>query len=196
MRHSSMFVTVSLIAVACLGSPSSRADATVTVAETPAAGDTSAAELRRRFAGSYRYAGDAREQRSRLEAIDRSVASFFFAVRGMARSKIDDRTRIMPTCVFEFSDGKIRSTVPGHPVAVSPETGAPASYRVDDDAIVLTQRFDGPRLVQIFRADEGGTRKNEFTMSADGKLLFMKATLSSPKLSIPVVYTLTYSRVP
>ena len=56
------------------------------------------------------------------------------------------------------------------------------------------QRFDGQRLVQVFRADEGGTRTNELTLSPDGALLVMKATLSSPKLSIPVVYTLTYRR--
>ena len=72
---------------------------------------------------------------------------------------------------------------------------APAPYRVEDDAIVLTQRFEGSHLVQVFKADEGGTRKNEFSLSPDGKTLFMKATLSSPKLSIPVVYTLTYRRV-
>jgi hypothetical protein len=187
---------LALCIVAALGfaSPSTRADAT-----TPGAGSGATAptieELRGHFTGLYRYAGDAREQQMRVDAIDRSVASIFFAARGIARSKIEDRTRIMPTCKFEFADGQIRSTVPGHAVAVSPETGAPAPYRVDDDAIVLTQRFEGSRIVQIFRADEGGTRRNEFSLSADEKLLFVKATLSSPKLSTPVVYTLTYRRV-
>ena len=154
----------------------------------------SAPDLRTRYAGSYRYAGSAAEQKARADAIDRSVGTFFFAVRGIARAKVADRTRIMPTCKFDFSGGNIRSTVPGHAVAVSPETGAPAAYRVDDDAVVLSQRFDGQRLVQMFRADEGGTRTNEFMLSPDGALLTMKATLSSPKLSVPVVYTLTYRR--
>lgn len=85
--------------------------------------------------------------------------------------------------------------VPGHAVAVSAETGEPAAYRVDDDALLLSQRFEGSRLVQVFTADEGGTRRNEFTLSPDGALLTMKATLSSPKLSIPFVYTLTYRRM-
>jgi hypothetical protein len=152
-------------------------------------------DLRLRFAGTYRYVGDAREQRLRAEAIDRSVASLFFALRGMARAKIDDRTRIMPTCKLEFGDGQIRSTVPGLPVAVSPETGAPAPYRVGDDAIVLSQRFEGARLVQTFTADEGGTRRNEYTLGQDGKLLFVTATVRSPRLPVPVVYTLTYRRV-
>ena len=152
-------------------------------------------DLRARYAGSYRYAGSAAEQKMRAEAIDRSVETFFFVVRGMARARLTDRTRIMPTCKFEFGGGNIRSTVPGHAVAVSPENGAPAPYRVDDDAIVLSQRFEGQRLVQVFRADEGGTRTNEFTLSPDGTLLVMKATLSSPKLSIPVIYTLTYRRI-
>jgi len=182
-----------LVATATLLSSTSRADSTAR--DGSGASVPSTEELRSRFAGLYRYAGDAREQQLRLEAIDRSVASLFFAVRGVARSKIEDRTRIMPTCKFEFGDGQIRSTVPGHAVAVSPETGAPTHYRVEDDPIVLTQRFEGARIVQVFRADEGGTRRNEFSLSADGKLLFVRATLSSPKLSIPVVYTLTYRRV-
>ncbi len=155
----------------------------------------SAADLPSRYAGSYRYAGTEAEQKARALAIDRSVEGFFFAVRSMARAKVADRTRIMPTCKFEFSGGNIRSTVPGHAVAISPQNGAPAPYRVDDDAIVLSQRFDGQRLVQVFRADEGGTRTNEFTLSLDGALLVMKATLSSPKLPFPVVYTLTYRRI-
>ena len=184
------------MAAASLCSPASRADAPAPSAEAPDGGAApSPAELRARFAGLYRYAGDAREQKLRLDAIDRSVAGFFFAVRGMARAKIADRTRIMATCKFELGDGQIRSTVPGLPVAVSPETGAPASYRVDDDAIVLSQRFEGTRLVQVFTADEGGSRRNELTLSADGKTLVMKATLSSPRLSTPVVYELTYRRV-
>jgi hypothetical protein len=183
-----------VIMLASFACPAARADGTVPGILRASAGPP-IAELRSQYAGSYRYAGDAKEQQARLDAIDRSVSSFFFAVRGMARASIEDRTRIMPTCKFEFPSGKIASTVPGHAVAVSPETGAPAPYRVEDDAIVLTQRFEGSHLVQVFKADEGGTRKNEFSLSPDGKLLFMKATLSSPKLSIPVVYTLTYRRV-
>jgi hypothetical protein len=193
MRASRLPLVLCIVAAVGLASPGTRADSAAPGAGSGASAPT-VEELRSRFTGFYRYAGDAAEQQRRVDAIDRSVASLFFAVRGMARSKIEDRTRIMPTCKFEFGDGQIRSTVPGHAVAISPETGAPAPYRVEDDAIVLTQRFEGARIVQVFRADEGGTRKNEFSLSADGKLLFVKATLSSPKLPIPVVYTLTYRR--
>lgn len=194
-------VAASVVVAACLASPASRADAPGALGVSAAAASpTSVAtdanvELRSRYAGFYRYAGDAREQKARLAAVSKSAESFFFAVRGLARAKIDDRTRIMASCRFEFTEGKIRSTVPGHPVAVSPESGVAAAYRVEDDAIALSQRFDGARLVQVFKADEGGTRRNEFTLSVDGALLTMKATLSSPKLSVPVVYTLTYRRV-
>ncbi len=194
MIHPRIPVALCVAVAAVVGSPPSRADESAP-ADAATTGGPSIADLRCRFAGLYGYVGDAREQRLRVEAIDRSVASLFFAVRGMARSKIEDRTRIMPTCRFEFGGGQIRSTVPGYAVAVSPETGAPAPYRIDHDAIVLSQRFEGARIVQVFTADEGGTRRNEFTLSADGKVLFVKVTLSSPRLSVPVVYTLTYRRV-
>ena len=192
-----IMVAACLIASTCFIADVGRADP----GTANGAGDRSAeprasvVDLRARFAGFYRYAGTEAEQKARAEAIDRSVEGFFFALRGMVRAKVAERTRIMPTCKFEFSGGIIRSTVPGYAIAVSPESGAPAPYRVDDDAIVLSQRFEGQRLVQVFRADEGGTRTNELTLSPDGALLVMRATLSSPKLSIPVVPTLTYRRV-
>jgi hypothetical protein len=192
-------IAAGVLATACVSAAAAHADEAgangANGAGDGAAGSRPpAAELRARFAGSYRYAGTEAEQRARAQAIEHSLEALFFAVRGIARAKVVERTRIMPTCRFEFIEGSIRSTVPGHAVAISPETGAPAPYRVGDDAIVLSQRFEGQRLVQVFRADEGGTRTNEFTLSADGALLVMKATLSSPRLPIPVVYTLTYRR--
>ena len=187
---------VPLLAATLLTSPAASADP-LAAADLRAGGNPVAAvtpDLRQSYAGSFRYAGDQKERQARADAIDRGVSSFFFAVRGIARSKLEDRTRILATCAFEFTEGKIRSIVPGHPIAASPETGAPTDYRIDADAFILTQRFEGKRLVQTFVADDGGTRKNEFTLSADGKLLFMKATLTSPKLKAPLVYTLTYAR--
>jgi hypothetical protein len=163
-------------------------DGGVAVATLP-----TAEELRSRYAGLYRYAGDAREQKAHDEAIDRSVETFFFALRAMARAKVAARTRIAPTYKLEFSGGAIRATIPGRAVAVSPENGTPAPYRVDDEPIVLSQRFEGAGLVQTFRSDDGA-RRNDLTLSPDGTVLTMKATLSSPKLSVPVTYTLTYRR--
>ncbi len=196
LRPRSFVFLIPLLAAVTLTSPAVHADALAAPDARGAAtqGAASAPDLRKSYTGTFRYAGDQRERQARADAIERSASSFFVAVRGFARSKLDDRTRILASCTFEFPEGKIRSIVPGHPVATSPETGAPTSYRVDDDAIVLSQRFEGTRLVQTFVADEGGTRKNEFTLSADGRLLFMKATVTSPKLKVPVVYTLTYAR--
>lgn len=186
---------IPLLAATLLTSPTAQAEPLVGDARAQSSqGAATTTDIRQSFAGNFRYAGDQKERQARADAIDRTVSSFFFAVRGIARSKLEDRTRILATCTFEFPEGKIRSIVPGHPTATSPETGAPTGYRVDADAFVLSQRFEGKRLIQTFVADDGGTRKNEFTMSADGKLLFMTATLTSRKLSAPVVYTLTYAR--
>ncbi len=152
-------------------------------------------ELRKRYEGTYRYVGSAREQKAREDAIQRSVSTFFFAIQGIVRLKIEERTRIVDNCTFEFQDGYIRSTVPGHPVALSPDSGAPADYRLNSDAIALSQRFEGKHLVQTFTTDDGGSRRNEFTQSEDGHFLYMRATVTSPRLQIPIVYTLTYARI-
>ena len=111
------------------------------------------------------------------------------------RAKIDERTRIVQRCIFEFPEGQIRSIASGHPVATSPDSGAIAAYHVGDDDVALSQRFEGRHLVHTFTTSDGGSRRNHFTLSNDGRLLTMRATVTSPRLSVSVSYTLTYERM-
>jgi hypothetical protein len=49
-------------------------------------------------------------------------------------------------------------------------------------------------LVQTFKAEDG-QRVNSFTANAAGQLT-MEATITSPQLEKPVIYTLLYERAP
>jgi hypothetical protein len=148
---------------------------------------------RTRFAGTFRYAGDAREEAARAKAIDRAIETLFFAIRGIARSRLSNGTKIDPSVTFAFDAGKIRSRIPSSPEVVSPENGTPVSYVADGERSTVTQRLVGSKLTQTFIADEG-QRSNEWTLSADGTTLLLKVTVSSPKLSTPLVYVLTYRK--
>ena len=58
----------------------------------------------------------------------------------------------------------------------------------------LTQVRDGDRITQVFLSDDG-RRENEFTLSPDGQVVMLKVTLTSQRLSVPVVYRLSYKKV-
>jgi hypothetical protein len=76
----------------------------------------------------------------------------------------------------------------------SPENGGQASGRsVQNDPITFTQRFDGNRLVQVITS-ESGSRRSEFTLSADGQTLTMRVTLTSGSLPRALQYALTFRR--
>lgn len=148
------------------------------------------------FTGNFRYAGDAGEQAARKAAIDKAVASLFFAIRPIARSRLSEGTRIDPTVGFAFGGGNIRVKLPPAPDAVSPESGGAVNY-VDDagEASHLSQHIYPGKLTQLYATDDG-SRNNEWTLSPDGNTLKLNVNVFSPKLSAPVIYTLTYKKVP
>jgi hypothetical protein len=151
---------------------------------------------RARFTATFNYAGDAREQAARKAAIDRAVDSLFFAIRGIARSRLDAGTKIDPNVAFNFPPGKIRVKFPGAIDAVSPDNGAAVDYVDDGEKSKLSQRLFTPgRLTQVYAADDG-RRTNEWSLSPDGSTLVVRVTISSPKLSAPAIYNLTYKRTP
>jgi hypothetical protein len=151
------------------------------------------AALQRRFTGEFKFSGGAPEEQAREKAIEQGTSGLFFAIRGIARSKVRDRTKIAPWLKLDFPNATIRSEVPEAPAAVSPSDGSAATYAFGKESLVLTQQFVGDRLVQLFRGRDG-SRENEYSISSDGKTLRVSVKVESPKLTMPVVYSLTYAR--
>jgi hypothetical protein len=148
---------------------------------------------RARFAASFRYVGSSGEQAARRAAIDRGIDTLFFAIRGIARSRLSEGTKIEPWVAFSFDADKIRMRDPSGQ-AVSPANGAPVEHASGGDRSKLSQRLSVGKITQVFVGD-GGQRMNEWVLSPESGTLSLKVTVSSPKLSRPVVYTLTYERV-
>lgn len=148
---------------------------------------------RARFSTSFRYAGTPSEEAARRAAIDRGIDGLFFAFRGIARSRLSDGTKIDPWVNFSFDADKLRIRVPSS-TTVSPANGTFVDYVSGGDRTKLSQRLTGGKITQMFVAGEG-QRVNEWMLSPDASRLWLKVTVSSPKLTRPVVYTLTYERV-
>ena len=161
-------------------------------AHASAEGDAASAEAHRRFTGRFVFRGDGREVAARAAAIDRTVDSLFFAIRPIARSRLTKSVPIDPWVEFSFPSGTIRMRLPSAPDVVSPEDGSPAYSMHDGDRVTTIQRLSGRTLTQSSSTVEGG-RRNDWTLS-DDDTLSLRVTITSPKLSVPLVYSLTYKR--
>jgi hypothetical protein len=150
-------------------------------------------DQRPRFTGTYHYAGNKEEEKARLAAIDRAVEGMSFVIRSAARSRISATTQILGLYSFSFEAGKIRVHAQSRPDMISGENGEAADYVYNGKRSELTQRHVGDRIFQGFASDDG-RRENEFRLSEDGQMLTLKVTLTSPRLSVPVVYSLSYKK--
>jgi hypothetical protein len=150
-------------------------------------------DQRVRFAGTYRYAGNAQEEAARNAAINHGVEGLSFVTRSTARSRVSATTQILGFYSFSFEPGKIVVRPQSRAEMISGDKGEPADYVYNGKKSTLTQVLAGDRITQVF-VSEDGRRENEFTLSKDGQMLTLKVTLSSARLSNPVVYVLSYKR--
>ena len=188
-RH---FVTISLLCAAARFAVDGRAQ---TTANDPAKASSPAvsADPRARFTGTYRYAGSAQEEAARRAAIDHAVEGLSFITRSTARSRVSATTQILGSYSFSFEPGKILVRPQSRPEMISGDKGEPVDYVYNGKRSRLTQSIVGDRISQAFVSDDG-RRENEFTLSKDGQVLTLNVTLTSARLSKPVVYSLSYKK--
>jgi hypothetical protein len=166
-----------------------------TTANDPAKASSPAvsADPRARFTGTYRYAGSAQEEEARRAAIDHAVEGLSFITRSTARSRVSATTQILGSYSFSFEPGKILVRPQSRPEMISGDKGEPVDYVYNGKRSRLTQSIVGDRISQAFVSDDG-RRENEFTLSKDGQVLTLNVTLTSARLSKPVVYSLSYKK--
>jgi len=162
-------------------------------AQTAANASAASADSRARFTGTYRYAGGAQEEEARKAAIDHAVEGMSSFTRSIARNRVTATTQIPGFYTFSFDRGKIKVHPESRPEMISGDKGEPADYVYNGKKSTLTQVFAGDRITQAFVSDDG-KRENEFTLSKDGQSLTLKVTVTNPRLSNPVVYSLSYKR--
>jgi hypothetical protein len=151
------------------------------------------ADQRARFTGTYRYAGSAQEEEAWKAAIDHAVEGLSFVIRSTARNRVSATTQILGFYSFSFEPGKIIVRPQSRPEMISGDKGEPAEYVYNGKHSKLTQVLAADRITQVFVSDDG-RRENEFALSQDGQVLRLKVTLTSPRLSNPVTYALSYKK--
>jgi hypothetical protein len=126
-------------------------------------------------------------------AIETAVAKMNFIKRPIARSRLKKTNEAHRRVEIKVGPGEISVAFDGRKPVQMPADGSTIRWtREDGETFDVNAAWDGDRLVQTFKAEDG-TRANAFSIGADGRLN-MVVTLTSPQLDQPLVYTLTFSR--
>ena len=126
-------------------------------------------------------------------AIEAAVAKMNFIKRPIARSRLKKTNEAHRRLEIGIGRSEINVAFDGHKPVQMPADGSTIRWtREDGETFDVNAAWDGDRLVQTFKAEDG-TRANAFSVSADGRLT-LQVTLTSPQLDQPLVYTLTFSR--
>jgi hypothetical protein len=131
------------------------------------------------------------------------------ATRGMnaivgpvARRRLRATNTPYPRLTVSLPGQDVRVEMQNRPTAQSPANAQPvlwhrntgaACARVSEDCVQLSTAWQGGRLVQTFRPEDG-ERQNVYTVSADGNTMTMAVTIKSPRLPRDLTYNLVYNR--
>jgi hypothetical protein len=128
-------------------------------------------------------------------AIETAVSKMNFIKRPIARSRLKKTNDAHRRVEIALGQTEIGIAFDGRAPVEMPADGRTIRWkREDGETFDVNAVWDGDRLVQTFKAEDG-TRTNAFALGADGKLN-LQVTLTSPQLEAPVVYTLTFDPVP
>lgn len=154
-----------------------------------------AQDARARFAGpAFRFVGGSAEREALRDGIARAVAPMNFIARPVARGRLTDRNPVYASVAFRFPGDAIEVDMAGRPPLRSPAGGTTVQTRaITGEAVRLSQWFQGPSLIQTITSREG-ERRNEFTVSPNGRLMTMHVTLRARQLPEPLHYRLSYAR--
>jgi hypothetical protein len=149
--------------------------------------------VRRGLRGYYRAVSVETNAARRDEAVRRSVASLFVLIRPLATSRITEGNPMFPVVRIAFAEGEVDVATP--PVlARSPEDGSERSTTsFNRQTNHLTHRLTAAGLTQTMWTHEG-SRTTRFVSHDSGRGLTLHVAIRSPRLPVPVEYTMDFAR--
>lgn len=142
--------------------------------------------------GRYVLAGASEEARETVHrAIDEAVGEMSFFVRRVARSRLREKNPVRRELEIDVS-GDMVTVAYGDQRYRSPE-GRWQTVTATGEQVQLLHQLRGNRLYQTFRSDDG-EKLTVYTLSDDGRFLWLDVTVRSPQLPSPLTYRLSYRR--
>ena len=128
-------------------------------------------------------------------AIDDAVRKSNFLTRYIARGRLTKLNPAYHKVSIASSPTEISVSVDDRPALRAPAKGTPVAWAGPDGGKVnVSMQLVGGRLVQTFNSADG-RRVNDYTLSSDGRVLTMRVTETSPRLSQAINYKQVYRRV-
>lgn len=122
-------------------------------------------------------------------AVESAAKEFNFAIRGVARRRLQKSTRPYDKLFLELDGERVTFERNGSD-RLAGVLGGEAVEWLGNQVTFRRRDIDGA-LVQTFTAEDG-VRTNVYRFEEDGKVLHLDITVKSPKLKSPLVYTLQY----
>lgn len=142
-------------------------------------------------AAVYRDVTEESLVKSRDAAVEKASKGFNFAIRGIARKRLQKSSRPYRTIRLEVSeDGTVVFEREGTDAITAKIGGEAVSWL--ENQVSFARREGDAALVQTFRAEDG-VRTFVYRMEPEEKGFFLDVKLESPKLDAPLEYTLHYS---
>lgn len=128
------------------------------------------------------------------KAIDAALAKENFAIRAMARGRLEKANKVPKFVYIGQTGDKTTVSFDEKTGPTAPSDGRTIVWtRPDGRQYQLRIALESGVLVQSYKA-EHGTRVNRFTLSPDGRILSMDVTVSSPRLESSIVYRLVFRK--
>jgi hypothetical protein len=126
-------------------------------------------------------------------AIETAVSGMNFVKRPIARSRLRKTNTPHRQVVISRTSDVVSVAFDGQAPVETPADGRAIKWkRSDGELFDVSAVVRDDALIQTFKAEDG-QRVNTFTANAAGQLT-MEATITSPQLAKPVIYTLLYER--
>jgi hypothetical protein len=137
---------------------------------------------------------NANQSRDGIEAaIETAVSGMNFVTRPIARSRLRKTNTPYSQVVIARTHDVVSVAFDGQAPVETPADGRAIKWkRSDGEVFDVSAVVRNDALIQTFKAEDG-QRVNTFTANSAGQLT-MEATITSPQLAKPVIYTLLYER--
>ncbi len=147
------------------------------------------------YAGKYKWKETPEAKAALEKAVDAGAQQITWALRKIARGRLTDTTKPYTSIRLAIKGNEITFERNGTNPILAKTDGKAVTWKREDGKeyqVVFSITANGA-LKQTFTADDG-VRENVFTLSPDGKVLTMQASVSSKKLKQPVIFSLEYTR--
>lgn len=144
--------------------------------------------------GAYKLVDASKKKAEIRRRVDEATEEMTL-LKGLARDRLYETTEPLPLVAIKFPGDRVSVVYLGEKAVVTPADGTPTKWTGRfGDRTQVRQSFEGGKLVQRFKGQGGGLRKNVYTLSADGKRLTVSTTITADLLPAAIQFKTVYAR--